>query len=140
MEDWPHYLGVVDFAEMVLDIQAEDYVIQSRVLNFDAIVPQRRWQLPQKVWEPNRSHIFLTHRVELRPCILKRLEILLLERMNIIFIFFGLILIEVLINDRNKDIHEYEEGCKLKEDPEYDCDASFLLKAFVHHAIPRLAC
>lgn len=120
VEDCPHDLRVVDLAFVVANVQAENNLIQLLVLDTDALVAQRRWQVLEEVGQSVRLHLQITHRVVFGPGVLESLDVLLLEGENVVLVIGGLVVVEALANDGNEHIHEDEEGHQLVKHPEHD--------------------
>ena len=69
VEDGPHDLGEVDFALVVANVQAEDYLVKLALVNVQAFVAKRRRQIPQEISELSRIHVVIARRVKLAPSI-----------------------------------------------------------------------
>ena len=136
VEDCPHDLRIVDSSVMVSDIETEDDLVESRLLNSDTLVAQGWRQISQKVWKPECSHKVLTHGIVLGPSVLESLDVLLFECKNIILVLSGLIIVETLTDNSNEHIHEDQECNKLEQQPEENGNDSGLLIALVHNAVP----
>lgn len=100
---------------MVLDIKAEDDLIELRFFNSDPLVAEWWRQLSQEVREAESSHIHLSHWIIFSPSILESFDVLLFEGKDVILIFRSLHVVEVLIDNSNKYIHEYEERKELED-------------------------
>lgn len=118
VEDGPHHLGVVHSAEVVTDVQAEDDLVQFGLLDSDSLVAQRWWQLPEEIWQSDRSHVELAHGVVLGPGVLEGLDILLLKGQDVVLVLRCLVVVETLTDNGNEDVHENEERHQLECCPE----------------------
>jgi hypothetical protein len=124
---------------MVADVEAEDNLIQLRLLDSDTLVAERRRELSQEVRQSDRPHVKLTHWIVFRPGILECLDVLLLKRQDVILILSLLVIVETFTDDGNEDVHEDEEGHELECGPEEDGEEALTRIAVMHDTIPRLS-
>ena len=139
VEDGPHDLGKVDFTLVVANVQAEDYLVKLALVNVQAFVAKRRWQIPQEISELSRIHIVISRLVKLAPSIEENLNVTLLQREDIERVLRHIHILELLIYDGNKDIDEYEEGEQLEGCPVEVRYRSFGICTVMHDLIPALA-
>ena len=139
MEDCPHHFWIVNSAEVVADVQTEDYLVKLCFFDPDALIAKWRWQFSQEVRQSYCTHVEFTHWIVFCPGILERLDVFLLQRQDVIFIFSCLVVVEALANNCDKDVHENEECYQLEHDPEDNCDDSLVIVAVVHDAVPRVS-
>ena len=136
MEDCPHNFRIIDSSLVISNVQTEDNLVKLAILNSDAFISKRRWQVFQKTWQVCSPHVQLTHRILLSPYLLECLDVLLFKRQNVIFVFRCLNIVEVLADNSNEDVHENEERNELEGDPVENRDVTYLVHAVMHQPVP----